>query len=436
MRASLIFLWLASSYLSQSDLGVFLVTSIGAPSAPRLSNGALLIHPLFLYTYYSVFLCFISVNLLHILNSRASSQKWDLSIFIQPPIASGFVAVILGAWWSNQEFNWGGAWSWDLVEVYLLSTITWSTLFVHTRIRNVMQTYIQLAALLTLVTYFLAIRANIGNSVHSFAPSISASTYVWCFVLFIFFSALSFYQSSYFFKKSTTFNYSLTRSKLLLILIVFCINAPIILNYFYFLITPGGSIDLGIFIPAIFIFVVTPLILPITTSIQLYLPFIDSLYIKSLIRLSKIINPAGGLHFTIFALLVHFLLYYNLTLLVDTYNNSFLSISISRSTGSVVEQLHATEVNSLAINNGYNPRRIYNDTSYYLTKPAKLIESGHTPTLIEYPSCTTHYYADTNVFPFYKFYKIFWVSSVWVYVVLTFLTTWFYRRHKYKNIFY
>lgn len=188
---------------------------------------------------------------------------------------------------------------------------------------------------------------------------------------------------------------------------VFGANTPIILNYFYFLLTPGGSIDLGIFIPALFIFTVTPLVFPITTSAQFYLPFIDSLYIRSLVKLSKITKLAGGLHFTIFALLAHFLLYYNLVILVDIYNNVFLSVSISRSTGSVVEQFYATEINSLTLNSGYNPRRIYNDISYYLTKSTKFIDLGQAPTLIEYPSCTMHYYADTNVFPFYKFYKIF-----------------------------
>lgn len=92
---------------------------------------------------------------------------------------SSAAALALGAWWAQQELNWGGWWSWDLVELGSLGVLLACAQLLHSPAR--------LGPLpgLALLLFYLGLRWGLFSSVHSFVVAGRGSRQGAIFALFI-----------------------------------------------------------------------------------------------------------------------------------------------------------------------------------------------------------------------------------------------------------
>ena len=140
---------------------------------PSLTNGFFLIHPVFIFcTYIYIFkLILYKSNILDILKLLLTS----------------FVAIVLGAWWANQELGWGGWWSWDMVEIINLILMMISLKKVHEIYKIPKIKKIKINSVMVIIYFHLCIRYDIFNSIHSFVSSfILEYTNILAFILVIF----------------------------------------------------------------------------------------------------------------------------------------------------------------------------------------------------------------------------------------------------------
>ena len=88
----------------------------------NLTNGLLIIHPLILYFSYANFLYlffyFLNKIILFVFYGLKTNFKKTIIFYILLYI---YTSIFLGSWWAEQELNWGGWWSWDLIEIISLN---------------------------------------------------------------------------------------------------------------------------------------------------------------------------------------------------------------------------------------------------------------------------------------------------------------------------
>lgn len=205
-----------------------------------LVNGLILIHPVCIYFTY---LCIILHYLFwkynyNFLNYCINLLKSFLLIFL----FTSLIAVILGGWWAQQELNWGGWWNWDYVEVIAFIFFLKSVILSHTSIINNYNFILTLnpTILFNLVIFFLLIRVDFLNSIHSFS-SITITQSGMCFFLLFFLNwFLFFLKKKYdFYKKFKLISFFLKKNRkflnfFLIINNVFISYILISVVYFYF----------------------------------------------------------------------------------------------------------------------------------------------------------------------------------------------------------
>lgn len=151
-------------------------------NAPQnLLNGIVLIHPIILFLGYNMLFClfFFKSSLL----SFYKSDWLKLSSLLLLKLL--FTALILGSIWAGNELNWGGWWSWDIVEIGALLAFSISILFIHIE-KNflVFSNYLYLIHLFFLI-FYISLHWGLLQSVHSFIDvnfeSFSYSSFIFIF---------------------------------------------------------------------------------------------------------------------------------------------------------------------------------------------------------------------------------------------------------------
>lgn len=155
---------------------------------PLLRHWSMMIHPVMLYTGYTLFLVPFAFAVGALIVRRVDAE-WIRSTRIYALVAwlALGTGIVLGARWSYVELGWGGYWAWDPVENASLLPWLTGTAFLHSVMiqerRGMMKVW---NASLILATGTLAIlgtflvRSGILDSIHSFVQE--GNTIAWAFV--------------------------------------------------------------------------------------------------------------------------------------------------------------------------------------------------------------------------------------------------------------
>lgn len=145
----------------------------------NLLNGIMLIHPMLLYTFYSVYILGYKVNLQKkIVSTKKNSKHNDLK-FQYLNLVIIFYAIVLGGWWAEQELSWGGWWSWDFVELLSINYLLYQLSAVHMGSDNFFVSSSAKLRLCILVVAVLSVRYNVINSIHNFISLESQNQYMY-----------------------------------------------------------------------------------------------------------------------------------------------------------------------------------------------------------------------------------------------------------------
>lgn len=184
--SSLVFIWVAF------DLTCPAAFTIGGPKfsnapTPSLFNGALFLHPPVLYfsiAYTTLLAYYTTYKAWAIIRPRLSLHPLRVHAF-----GVTLVALILGGLWAQQELNWGGWWSWDLVEAGTLLLALFNLFHLH--FKNWVYQLPHLAPLVLFFFFFFfeGLRYGLFDSVHSFislsqADFLAFTAYYFLFFLF------------------------------------------------------------------------------------------------------------------------------------------------------------------------------------------------------------------------------------------------------------
>lgn len=292
-----------------------------------LTNGLLVVHPLCLYLYYSLFL--LSLLLLShffyknkkviIFNSYPSNKQYCYNI--------GLLALLLGSWWSHQELNWGGLWSWDLVEIFLVIIIIYSLHIVH--IDYTRSSIIKIILLLiNFSIYIVSIRYNLINSIHNFFIE-DSSLYQINYITIIFILIFSLiYLVIYYLDTSYKIIHISINNLLELIYIVLVIYVYITYIYFYSIGTLSDS--LIIILPIILtILSMAIFTLQNMTAVSSILPLVEVLLITTIYNLIQTKNKVRNYHILILLAVLHCIIYFNIVILLSSKQPVIVTTSIA-----------------------------------------------------------------------------------------------------------
>lgn len=126
-----------------------------------LANGLVMVHPALVALAYA----FLALGYLgyyaHPVHSARLAKLHRLAWARAAQLA--VAALVLGAWWAQQELNWGGWWAWDLVELGSLGALLIALSQLHTtpRVPPVWMAF-------SLLFFFFGLRLGLFSSVHSF----------------------------------------------------------------------------------------------------------------------------------------------------------------------------------------------------------------------------------------------------------------------------
>ena len=142
-----------------------------------LTNSLSLIHPLLVYILYINSIWVITLSYFNYFIFKSKMYNYTKVVFF---------ALVLGSWWAQQELNWGGWWNWDFIELILFVFFIKYIVYIH----NLSYKYKYLLKfncsnlLLYLIIFFLFVRWDILNSVHSFNTLNFLENYI-NYILFI-----------------------------------------------------------------------------------------------------------------------------------------------------------------------------------------------------------------------------------------------------------
>lgn len=135
-------------------------------TSAALYNGYMLIHPLLLYTsiiFFFITLFFIRVAIYLRINLNLKNK------FLSNHFAVTTCAIFLGCAWAIQELNWGGWWSWDIIELGSLIIFIFLLKILHLYDGALLCLYKNSYAYFWFFFFFwFGARFGFFNSVHSF----------------------------------------------------------------------------------------------------------------------------------------------------------------------------------------------------------------------------------------------------------------------------
>ena len=134
-----------------------------------LTNGLLILHPVFLYYICSsiITLFFNNVFFFKKLLIFNFFRKFNIKIlFIL--FTSLLISIALGSFWAEQELNWGGWWSWDLIEMVSVSYLVLVMTYFHIPLKLKFYNLLFLNFFINFFIFTTIVKFNFINSVHNF----------------------------------------------------------------------------------------------------------------------------------------------------------------------------------------------------------------------------------------------------------------------------
>lgn len=171
----------------------------------RLLNGLFFIHPITIYLGYAIFiqlaskfLCNCFSNSYHLLTFYFNYFRIVFNILIYIFLS----AIALGSLWAQQELDWGGWWSWDIVEVCALFFFIKTVYGSHLMYNNLVQfeNSFVISVVFYIVVINIAIRYNILLSIHNFLGLLNNK--IWIYLLGLLVSLIFFLTLFILFLKS------------------------------------------------------------------------------------------------------------------------------------------------------------------------------------------------------------------------------------------
>lgn len=148
-----------------------------------LSNIIFSIHPVITYIYLIFGLLSLQLNV-----------KFN---FFKKNIFFLNLSMFLGGIWSLQEFNWGGWWNWDLIEVYIFLIVYFYIFLTHSNKKTIsMLMHYFLFWFLVISYYIICNKLGINTSIHSFIKSKFYVNYYYL-ILILIYALLFFYNFNY-----------------------------------------------------------------------------------------------------------------------------------------------------------------------------------------------------------------------------------------------
>ena len=278
---------------------------------PNLTNSLLVAHPIFLYyicacilaSFYNNFF-FKKFSFLFRL-----SNKFNITPLLKI-VLSLIISIFLGSFWAEQELNWGGWWTWDLIEVISLSYLIYFIIFFHITIKLRTHSLIYVNILINFLLFTLLVKFNFISSIHNFTTL--NTSFQFFFEIFIFFSGagLCLVIFKFFKNKNYLFKQSVNILSYLLLLLGVWSYFYLIIDFLFIFNDRSSSLEIffknhktAIIIISIFFIIFYEGFVWINTF---YLTFIEY-FLNFLIR-SKLVKP-DFLHFSFFS----FFLLTNLT---------------------------------------------------------------------------------------------------------------------------
>ena len=191
-----------------------------------LFNGLLLLHPFLLFLAYSIMLIIIFYYFFFIIFSKS---KLTLSNFIISYLTSFLIpTIILGALWAQQELNWGGWWSWDIIELGSLFWIVFLITAMHFKYYNVNFIFTHNFFLVFFIFFYLGVRFSFFDSIHSFVSDniTDFKGYNYFYII------LNLFLLGYF-KNSIPKNFIYFFVRIFLTLITFIVVADFVSKYYF-----------------------------------------------------------------------------------------------------------------------------------------------------------------------------------------------------------
>ena len=124
-----------------------------------LHNTLFIYHPLILYTTIVIFFFVI--------------KKKTITIVL----FGMWFSFILGGYWSSQEFNWGGWWNWDALELGILFILVFLSSLIHFKKNYLWFFYINCYLVFVILIYWGLNKLGITISIHSFVKNNSVYKY-------------------------------------------------------------------------------------------------------------------------------------------------------------------------------------------------------------------------------------------------------------------
>lgn len=94
-------------------------------------------------------------------------------------------SFILGGYWSSQEFNWGGWWNWDSLEMGILLILLIISLLAHLKFNKYINFYFLQLTILLVINYWMLNKLGLTISIHSFIKNPNIYKYLYILLICI-----------------------------------------------------------------------------------------------------------------------------------------------------------------------------------------------------------------------------------------------------------
>lgn len=120
-----------------------------------LHNSLFVYHPISLYITLIILFCYL---------------KHEKKIIITTNYII-WVSFILGGYWASQEFNWGGWWNWDSLEMGILFTLIYFLFKIHLPLNTYLLKFFNLNILFYFICYWMFNKLGLTISIHAFVKN-------------------------------------------------------------------------------------------------------------------------------------------------------------------------------------------------------------------------------------------------------------------------
>lgn len=177
----------------------------------KLLNGLFFIHPWLNYIFLTMFISvFYFIDFYRIEIKNVNFLKNYLIKFFKTNFYIIFISICLGSWWAQQELDWGGWWSWDLIEFISLLYCAFVIYIIHFskyNSLNILFNYVYMV-IFFLIFFLILIRYNQIFSIHNFLGLTEINQWFFIFLILLLILLLSFLLFFFIlnFKKINYFN--------------------------------------------------------------------------------------------------------------------------------------------------------------------------------------------------------------------------------------